>query len=296
MISAICRLSFFAIPSVSRRTASRALLLPATLAVIALLSVSQAWATAAPTTTTLTVTSSGSAVTSVAAGTVVTLTATVVSGSTPVNPGQIRFCDASAKYCEDSALLATAQLTSSGIATYKFRPGIGSHSYQAVFVGTKTYATGTSTMAALTVAGKYPTTTTITSSGSPSNRTLTATVAGADKTAAPTGDVSFLDTTNGNSLLGTEALGAATLSENFVPILGYSVGFLPYQIVVGDFNGDGIPDLASSNITGTVNGTLTVALGNGDGTFTVKSSPPAGPVPFGVAACDFMEMASWIWP
>ena len=31
-----------------------------------------------------------------AAGTVVTLTATVVSGSTPVNPGQVKFCDATA--------------------------------------------------------------------------------------------------------------------------------------------------------------------------------------------------------
>ena len=56
-----------------------------------------AWATPASTTTTLTVTSGGSDVTSVASGTVVTLTATVVSGSTKVTPGQVRFCDASAK-------------------------------------------------------------------------------------------------------------------------------------------------------------------------------------------------------
>src|SRR5271156_1441824 len=163
-------------PSVSRRATIHAFILPAMLAIIAFLSPAQAWPTASPTTTSLTVTSAGSDVTSVAAGTIVTLTATVVSGSTPVNPGQVRFCDASAEYCEDSALLATAQLTSAGIATYKFRPGAGSHSYQAVFVGTQSYTQSTSTAAALTLTG--PTTATIASSGSVGNYALTATVVG----------------------------------------------------------------------------------------------------------------------
>src|ERR1700761_9542898 len=82
----------------------------------------QARAAGSATTTSLTVTSNGTGVTSVSAGTVVTLTATVTSGGTPVTPGQVKFCNASAAHCEDAALLATAQLTSSGIATYKFRP------------------------------------------------------------------------------------------------------------------------------------------------------------------------------
>jgi hypothetical protein len=259
-----------------RWTVIRAFILPATLAIGVLFSPQQAWATAAATNTTLTVTSGGSDVTSVAAGTVITLTATVVFGTTPVNPGQVRFCDASTKYCEDSALLATAQLTPAGTATYRFRPGIGSHSYQAVFVGTSSYARSTSTAVSLTVTGKYPTRTTIASSGSPGDYTLTATVVSAGKTSAPTGEVSFLDTTNANALLGMAALGAATLSENLVPIPGYSVSF-PYQIVVGDFNGDGIPDLASSGVT--------VALGNGDGTFAVKSTPSGQG--YGLAVGDF---------
>src|SRR5271156_3316224 len=197
---------------------------------------------AAATTTALTVTREGSDVTSVAAGTIVTLTATVVSGSTPVNPGQVRFCDASAEYCEDSALLATAQLTSAGIATYKFRPGAGSHSYQAVFVGTGSYTESTSTAADLTVTG--PTTTTISSSGSIGDYTLTATVVATGSSPSPTGEVSFLDTTNGNALLGEATLGTAAPKENFATGSTTGVGALPVSVAVGDFNGDGIPDLA----------------------------------------------------
>src|SRR5271167_1443496 len=122
------------LPCVSRPAAIRAFV-PAMLVVLSF-GVPCAWATAAATTTTLTVASSGSGVTTIAAGTVVTLTATVVSGSTPVNPGQVKFCDAAVAHCEDSALLAAPQLTAAGIATFKFRPGVGSHSYQAIFVGT----------------------------------------------------------------------------------------------------------------------------------------------------------------
>ena len=59
-----------------------------------------------------------------AAGTVVTLTAQVTAGDANVSPGQVNFCDATAAYCMDIHILATAQLTSSGTATYKFRPGI----------------------------------------------------------------------------------------------------------------------------------------------------------------------------
>src|SRR5271166_6069423 len=123
-----------------RQAAIRALILPTMLALSPYLISPQAWAAASPTTTTLAVTVGTTPVTSVGVGNVVTLTATVVSGSTPVHPGQVRFCDAAAAHCEDSALLATAQLTTAGVATCKFRPGPGGHSYQAIFVGTTSYA------------------------------------------------------------------------------------------------------------------------------------------------------------
>src|ERR1700722_14256896 len=91
-----------------------------------------AWAAPAPTITTLSVISGGNAVTTVAAGSVVTLTATVVAGSTPVTPGQVNFCDATAMFCTDIHLLGTAQLTANGTATLKCRPEVGTHSYKAV--------------------------------------------------------------------------------------------------------------------------------------------------------------------
>jgi Bacterial Ig-like domain (group 3)/MBG domain (YGX type)/FG-GAP-like repeat/FG-GAP repeat len=224
----------------------------------------------------------------VASGTVVTLTATVVSGTTPVNPGQVKFCDATAAHCEDSALLATAQLTSAGIATYKFRPGIGSHSYQAVFVGTKSDAKSVSTTAALTVTvtGPYPTTTTISSSGVVGDYTLTATVGGTgSRTLSPTGEVSFLDTTNSDALLGTATLGAVE-GLGFTTVDTPGVGSGPGSIVAADFNGDGILDLAVTNGSVTAS-TLTVLLGNGDGTFTTKSNAVVGVVPSSVIVGDF---------
>ena len=243
-----------------------------------------AWAAAA--TTTLAVTSAGSAVTTVASKTVVTLTATVKAGSTAVKPGQVNFCDATAKSCTDIHLLGTAQLTSAGTATMKFRPGIGSHSYKAVFLGTKSNAASTSSASALTVTGQFSTTTTIAQNGSAtSGYTLAATVSGGLSPVAPTGTVSFLDTSNGNGLLGTAALEAGTVELGWLNSQNPATGAYPDAIAAGDFNEDGIPDLAVANVTSE---TVTVLLGKGDGTFTAAPvSPASGSSPRSVAVGDF---------
>ena len=206
-----------------------------------------AGATGTATTTTLAVTSGGSAVTTVTSGSVVTLTATVMAGTTPVTTGQVKFCDAKAAHCEDIHIVGTAQLTKAGTATFKFRPGVGSHSYKAVFVGTRSDAGSASATAALTVTltGLYPTVTTIAQSGSVGNYTLTATVEGVGPL-APTGTVSFLDTSNGNSLLGSATLGAGA-GLGFLNFSNSATGSYPASIAVGDFNGDGILDLAVAN-------------------------------------------------
>lgn len=226
-----------------------------------------AWALPAATTTTLVVTSAGNAATTSASGSVVTLTATVTAGGNPVNPGQINFCDATAKYCTDIHLLGTAQLTSTGTATLKFRPGIGSHSYKAIFVGTTGKTGSASAASALTVTGLDPTVTTIAVSGSPGAYSLTATVSG-NGIVSPTSSVSFLDTNNSNQSLAMSPLVPGTAGLN---LLAFTVPNLnsPQSFAVGDFNGDGIPDLAVAS------GDILVMLGNGDGSFRSGVESPA---------------------
>ncbi len=262
---------------------------------IALLdSAPHAGATPAPTTTTLAVTSGGNAVTTVTSETVVTLTATVVAGNTPVTVGQVTFCDAAATYCTDIHIVGTAQLTSAGTATYKFRPGVGSHSYSAVFAGTPNgataYAGSTSSAAALTVTGLWPSISTFAESPSGNTYNLTATVGGNDST-APTGSVSYLETFNGNSVLGTATLGAGTAGVSFLNTSSPATSLGFESVAVGNFNGDGIPDLAAVNSCSDLTcdtGAVTILLGNGDGTFTATpTSPATGNFPYAIAVADF---------
>jgi sugar lactone lactonase YvrE len=238
---------------------------------------------------TIAVTSGGAAVSTVVSGTVVTLTASVKAGATALTTGQVNFCDATAAHCTDIHLLGTAQLTSAGTATLKFRPGIGSHSYKAVFVGTKSNAGSASSASALTVTGKISTNTAIAQSGTAGNYTLTATVSSSGNVAgqaAPTGTISFLNTTNGNAVLGTAALGEGTSGLSFLTSQNPATAYGPASIAVGDFNGDGIPDMAVAIDSYT--GSVTILLGKGDGTFTATAtSLSTGSDPRQIAAVDF---------
>jgi hypothetical protein len=246
------------------------------------------------TTTTLTITSGGSAVSTVPMGTVVTLTATVTVGATaPVSPGQVKFCDATAAHCEDIHVVGFAQLTSTGIAMVKFRPGVGSHSYNAVFLGTPNgspaYAGSASGNGSLTVSppGLYPSTTTLTVSGSPGSYTLGSTVSGIGS-APPTGTVSFIDTSDGNATLGTASLTNASSSFGLTNVSNPATGADPNAIAVADFNGDGIPDIAVINVGDAPSGgTLTILLGKGDGTFATAPSPATSLFASDVVAGDF---------
>jgi hypothetical protein len=230
-------------------------------------------------TVTLAVTSGGSAVTSLATGSVVTLTATASTSG----PSQIRFCDASAPSCTDIHLLGTAQLVA-GKAAVSFVPGVGSHTYKAILVATTNFVSVASAQSNLSVTGKFPSTTVIKQSGPAGNYTLTATTTGIAGGLVPTGSVSFLDTTNGNALLAGGTLGAATSALNFTLASTPATGNNPVSLYSADLNGDGKADLLSTDAFGN---SITVLLGNGDGTFRAVARPQAAGYPDSVAIADF---------
>jgi hypothetical protein len=77
--------------------------------------------------------------------------------------------------------------------------------------------------------------------------------------------------------------GGDTFPGRFLAAPAYPAGTHPNQVVVGDFNSDGIPDLAAVDLVGGVE----ILLGNGDGTFQAAVSYPAGTRPYSLAVGDF---------
>ena len=83
---------------------------------------------------------------------------------------------------------------------------------------------------------------------------------------------------------------SAQATVGFKSAVSYPVGTAPLAIAIGDFNGDGKPDLAVANAgnpgTGD-DGNVSILLGNGDGTFQPELSVAAGTNPFSIAVGDF---------
>ena len=81
----------------------------------------------------------------------------------------------------------------------------------------------------------------------------------------------------------------------FAPQVTYSTGIGPLAVVAGDFNGDGNLDLAVTNadcsdyhgIVSCTGNTVSILLGNGDGTFLPHVDYTTGTQPSSVAAGDF---------
>jgi hypothetical protein len=243
--------------------------------------VSAAFAAPATTKTTLTI----SAI-SVPYQTPVILTAKVTSGGSPISAGLVLFCDATATYCENNSALGIAQLTSPGAtASIKIGSGpIGSHSYKAVFRANKSYATSESNTVTYGVTGTYISSISLTSTGSIGNYNLTGTVAGIGSlTTGPTGVISFVDTSAGDNVLGTENLVVSTLATTFLQNKPFAIGgpgankrsvAIASAYLDGDNNLDVVTGDAVLPSPAPNSSTISVLLGNGDGSFKPKVNYP----------------------
>jgi len=82
---------------------------------------------------------------------------------------------------------------------------------------------------------------------------------------------------------------AAKATVSFKSPEVYSTGRTPMAVAVGDFNGDGVTDLAVANAGNPQigdDGNISILLGNRDGTFQSANNVVAGKNPFSIAVGD----------
>ena len=91
--------------------------------------------------------------------------------------------------------------------------------------------------------------------------------------------------TNVNGTTGTVSVLLNNKNGTFASAASYPVGKQPYQVAIGDVNGDGHPDLAVTNYGAN---TVTILFGSSTGAFTVQPATLATCAnPYGVAIGDF---------
>jgi len=196
-----------------------------------------------------------------------TLTATVTAGAS----GKVAFYDG-------TTMLGISPL-SAGKATFKTALASGAHSLRGYYGGDATYLSSSSAPLAQTV------------SPVPSNGFLPPVsypipaqsylLAVADLRGDGKADL-VVTTPYGNSNSVSVLLGNG--DGTFQPAVSYLAGSDPYAVAVGDFNGDGKPDLAVANYRDV---SVSVLLGNGDGTFQPAVGYAVGMRALCIAAGDF---------
>jgi hypothetical protein len=213
-----------------------------------------------------------------AQGTVLTLTATAtdVTTSAYLTAGQVNIYDAGIASPIASPYLIPG--SSTGAVSIKVRLGAGSHSLTAQYPAEKYYAASTSAAVPFTItagsSGTYTVTPTIATSGTPGNYTIISSVSSSQQQTPP-GTINIINTTANNQVLGTANIstwtpGNGTHNLYTTTSTPVPLGAKPSYVATGDFNNDGIPDLAVVNDTAD---TVSILLGNGDGTFTDAANP-----------------------
>jgi hypothetical protein len=103
-------------------------------------------------------------------------------------------------------------------------------------------------------------------------------------------DLAVADRGSSNFVLGSVSILLGNGDGTFKAAVNYTAGYSSLSVVLGDFNGDGKLDLAVPNadVGGNfVTGSVSIFLGNGDGTFQPKVDYAAGSNPLLVAVGDF---------
>jgi 6-phosphogluconolactonase (cycloisomerase 2 family) len=90
--------------------------------------------------------------------------------------------------------------------------------------------------------------------------------------------------TGGNAGPGHVSIALGNGDGTFRNEMQFPTGTKPYSATVGDFNGDGKPDLAVANY---LDNTVSVLLGNGTGTFQTQQTFATGGHPDSITADDF---------
>ena len=242
----------------------------------------------------------------------VTLTATVQPAEAS---GSVTFYDGSVALNTIALNEGTASFIASALL-------VGTHALTAAYSGDVFHDAGTSQVLSQTVT--QGTATTITLSASPNKATYGQTVT-LTATVSPSSAAGYVVFHDGSTLLGTQALssGQAVLTTNTLPAgtrsiradyggsidytpsaspplsvmvsavvsnglhaaVTYAIGGTGVALVEGDFNGDGKADFAVA-----LNGSVSVLLGNGDGTFRAPLISVSGVNPTGslsLATGDF---------
>jgi hypothetical protein len=217
----------------------------------------------------------------------VTLTATVATNNVLSTAGTVNFLDG--KLSLGSAQIvgnypAKGNTTGTAVLTTILAPGI--HSITAVYTGIAGAPAVATSNTLVQVTGTLPSQIELTAQPDnqhPTNYDFTAT-AQFFGLAQPTTPVDFVDTTTAVDL-GTAAF-VPRILHSFGAAQVENAGGSPVLSIVADFNGDGIPDVATPNASFTI-GTMAVFLGKGDGTFQSPVSYTAGYFSSGIVAGDF---------